>query len=183
MLPDGTDTTVAQVVDIVHLSLGVDQLNQIADDGDDVLVGEHARFHGDVQIQFLVNTITAHFAEIVTFVGEEELVQRGTGRLLVGSRRALQLQIDVVDSLTTGVGRVFLQRIEDHRVVNLLLVRLVEEHRLDVRIRNHVDVLFLKNGLAVDDHFGTLDVDDLTGFVIDEVLTPCLGDSGGELLA
>ncbi len=171
------------MVNIVHFRLGVDQLNQISDNGDDILVGQHARVLGDVKVQFLVDTVAAYFTEVVALLGEEEFLQSGACGLLVGSCRALELQVDVLDGLLAGFGRVFLQRVEDDGVVHHLVIFLVEQHRLDIRIGDHIDVLFLEDGLAIDDHFGTFDVGDLTGLVIDEVLIPFLRHVSGELLA
>ena len=178
MFADGADASVAQVVDIVNLRLGVDEFHQITDDGDNVLIREHARFHRDVKIQFLVDAVASHLAEIITLLGEEELVERGAGRLLIGSLCALELHVDILDGLLARVGGILLQRVEDHGIVNLLVVLLVEKHGLDVGVGHHVDVIFLKDGLAVDNHLGTLDVDHLTSLVIHKVLIPRLGDGG-----
>ena len=80
------------------------------------------------------------------------------------------------------VGGVFLQRVEDHGVVDLFLVLLVEEDGLDVGVGHHVDVIFLEDGLTIDEHLSTLDVDHLTGLVIYKVLVPRLGDGGRQFL-
>ena len=96
---------------------------------------------------------------------------------------ALQLHVDVLDGLFARVGRVFLQRVENHGVVNLLFILLVEENRLDVCICHHVDVVFLEHRLSVDNHFRTFDVHHLTSLVIYKVLVPCLGHGGCQLLS
>ena len=171
------------MVDIIDFRLRVDQFDQVTDNGDDILVGEHARFHRDVQIQFFVDTVASHFAEVIAFLGEEELVKSGARRFLIGGLSALELHVDILDGLFARVGRIFLQCVENHRIVNLFLILFVEENRFDIRFRHHVDVVFLEYRLAVDDHFRTGDIHHLTGLVIYKILVPCLGDGGRQFLA
>ncbi len=183
MFSDGTHATVAQVVDIIHIRLVVDQLNQITDNGDDVLIGQHTRLHRNIEIQFLIDTVTTNLPKVVTLIREEKFVQSGTCCLLIRSSRALQLQIDILNSLFARVCRVFLQSIENHGVVRVLLVCLMEEYGFDISIRNHLDVLFLEYCLAVDDDLGTLDIHHLTGLVVHKILIPGFGDGCGKFLS
>ncbi len=183
LLAHGTHTTVAQVVDIVHFCLGVDQFDEVADNGDDVLIGQHARLLGNVEVQFFVNTITSDFAEVVSFIREEELVEGGARGLLVGRRCALQLQVYVFYGFLARLCRVFLQGVENDGVVHHFLIFLMEQHGLDVRIGNHVDVLFLEDGFTIDDHFRTFDVGHLARLIVNKVLVPRLDDISGKFLA
>ena len=171
------------MVDIIDIRLVVDQLNQVTDNGNDILVGQHTRLHRDIEIQFLVDTVATHFPKVVTLVGEKQFFQSGTGSLLIRSRGALQLQIDVLDGLFARVGRIFLQSIENHGIVGVLLVRFVEEHSLDVGIRDHLNMLFVEHRLAVNDDLGTFDVHHLTSLIVHEVLIPGFGDGSGEFFS
>ena len=92
------------------------------------------------------------------------------------------MHVDILDGLLARVGGVFLQRVENHGIINLLVVLLVEQDGLDVGIGNQVDVIFLKYGFAINEHFCTLNVDHLTGPVIYKVLVPRLRDSSRQFL-
>ena len=68
LLADSADTTVRQVVDIVHLGFLVDKLDQIFNDRGDVLLGQHADVVGDIKVQFGVDSVATHIAQIITFL-------------------------------------------------------------------------------------------------------------------
>ena len=68
LFADGTDTTVRQVVDIVHLSFLVDKFNQIFNNRGDVLLGQHTNVVGDIKVQFGVDSVATHIAQIITFL-------------------------------------------------------------------------------------------------------------------
>src|ERR1700744_3115515 len=57
----GTDTTVAQVIDIIDLSLGIRQTNEILDDLDHVFLRECLLIQRLVQVQLAVDLIPAYF--------------------------------------------------------------------------------------------------------------------------
>ena len=170
------------MVNIINFRLGIDQFDQMFDDFDDVLFGQHADIHGGVEVQFLVDTIAAHFAEVVPFVGEEEFLERGACGLFIRRGCGAQLEVDVFDGLLFGVGRVLLQGVGDDRIV-LRVVLLVEKDGFDTGIGNHVDMPFFEAGFAFHDQLGSFDVDNLTGGGIDKVLIPVVDDAGGELAA
>ena len=46
------------MVDIVDCSVGVDQLNEILDNFDDVILGKYTHLRVGVKTEFLVNTIS-----------------------------------------------------------------------------------------------------------------------------
>ena len=83
------------MVDIIDGSLGVHQLDQILDNLDDVLLRQDADIHICVQVQFLVNTVTAHITQVVTLVGEEQVLDDLTGTGIIGRVSITQLTIDV----------------------------------------------------------------------------------------
>ena len=72
------------MVDIVHVGLGVDQLDQVFDNGDDVLARQRANGRIGIQIQLLVDAIAAHVAQVVALVREEQLLDDVARRRLIG---------------------------------------------------------------------------------------------------
>ena len=65
LLADGSHTTVAQVVDVIDVRLGVDELNQIFDNLDDVLLGQDTHIHAGVEIQFFIYPITTDITKVI----------------------------------------------------------------------------------------------------------------------
>ena len=59
------DTTVAQVVDIVHGSLGVDELNEIFDNLYDVGICKNTGERVDIQTELFVQTVTTYTAQVI----------------------------------------------------------------------------------------------------------------------
>ena len=68
LLAHRADTTVAQVVDIIDVSLRVDQLDQVLDDFDDILVSEDTHAHVSLKTQFLVDSVTANLTQVITLL-------------------------------------------------------------------------------------------------------------------
>ena len=60
--------SVAQMVDIIHSCLGVDELDEIFDDLDDVVVGENSDILTCGEVKFLVETISSHVSKIVSLL-------------------------------------------------------------------------------------------------------------------
>ena len=179
----GADAAVRQVVDIVHIGLRVDQLDQVFDDGDDVLPRQGSDSRIDVQVQLLVDAETAHVAQVVTLVREEELLDDVARRGLIGRLRGAQLPVDVNHGLLLGVTGVFLQRVVDDREVDAREVLLVQQDRLGAALDDLVDMFLLEDRLAVHDHVVALDRHHLARVLVHEVLDPRREDACGELAA
>ncbi len=160
------------MVDVVHVGLGVDQLDQIFDDGDDVLARQRTRLRIDVQVQLLVDAVAAHVAQVVALVREEKFLDDVARRRLIGRLRSAQLPVDVDDSLLFGVAGVFLQGIVDDREVDARLVLLVEENRLGAALDDFVDMFFRQHRLAIYDDVVALDRHHLARVLVHEVLDP-----------
>ncbi len=103
LLAHGAHTTVRQVVDVVHIGLGVDQLDQIFDDGDDVFLGEHMNIHRSAQIELLVDAVTAHLSEIIALLGEEKVGDDLACARVIRRLRVAQLPVDILYGLLFGV--------------------------------------------------------------------------------
>ena len=179
----GADTAVRQVVDIVDVGLRVDQLDQVFDDGDDVLARQRADSGVDIQIQLLVDAVTANVAQVVTLVREEQLLDDVACRSLIGRLRSAQLPVNIYDSLLLGVAGVFLQGIVYDREIDAREVFLMQEDRLGAAFEDLLHVLLLEDGLAVYDHVVTLDGNHLARILIHEVLDPGRKDACGEFTA
>ena len=59
----------------------------------------------------------------------------------------------------------------------------MQEDGLRARVENLLDVVFGKLCLAVDDHLGAVEAHHLAGVLVNEVLNPCLDETGGKLAA
>ncbi len=101
-------TTVAQVVDIVDISLGVNQLDKVLDDGDNILLGENLYLHRSAETELLVDTITAHLAEVITLFREEKVGDNLACRRVIRRLRVAQLPVYILDCLLLRVGGIFL---------------------------------------------------------------------------
>ena len=108
LLPYRTYTSIGQVVDIIDFRFGIDKFDQIFYDGDDIFLGQDLLVHSDIESQFLVHSIASYLAQIVTLVGEKQLIDDTTCRLLIGRLGITQLTIDMLDRFLFGVGRILL---------------------------------------------------------------------------
>ena len=108
-----TDATVAQVVDIIYRGLGINQLDEILDNLDDIFLRQDTNVHIGRQVQLAVDAVTADLAQVITFVREEQIINDlacGTVVLRIG---VAQLTVYVIYGLLFGVARVFLKGIEN----------------------------------------------------------------------
>ena len=181
LLTDRTYTTVAQVVDIVNGSIGVDELDQIFNDLDDVLLGEHTHVRIDVEIQFLVDTIAAYITQVVTLVREEQVLEDLACTGIISRISVTQLLIDEAYSLDLRVALVFLQGLEDDIVLGSCLIILMYKNRRDTAVDDRLEVIISDLSLTLEHHLVTLSSNDLTGVLINEVLSPCSQHTCGEL--
>jgi hypothetical protein len=56
---------------------------------------KYARILGDFESELFVDTVTANIAEIVTFIGEEKLVDNSACCFFIGRLRISKLTIDM----------------------------------------------------------------------------------------
>ena len=105
------------MVDIVNGSLGVDELNEVLDNLDDILLGQHTDIHLGIQAELLVDTVAAYITQVIALVREEQVLDDLTGTGIIGRISITQLTIDVEHSFLLRVRGILLQRVEDDRVV------------------------------------------------------------------
>ncbi len=148
LLADGPHAAVAEVVDVVHLALAVLQLDELGDDRDDVLLAQRQRRDALVEPEPPVHAVAADVAQVVALVREEEPVEEGARRLDVGRLGPAELLVEVRERLGGRVRRVLLERVEQRRHVELLLLRVVvvgrfasQDDRLDTSRLERVVVL------------------------------------------
>ena len=170
----GTYTTVGEVVDIIDFGIGVDELHQVFDNLNHVLLGERARLHRNGHIEFAVDAVASHFAKVVSLVGEEEVLDDLACGDIIGRLCVAELAIDIQHRLLLGVRRVFLEGVEDDRILSLVRLLFVQEDGLGTRLENGVAQLGRQHRLAFDDNLVTLDGDHFARVLIDEILGPSL---------
>ena len=180
LLSDGADTTVGEVVDIVHLGVGVDEHDEVLDDLDHVLLGQDACVIGDRHVELAVDAVTSYLAQVITLLGEEEVLDHLSRRSIIGRLGVTELTVDIEDSLFLGLSRVFLQGVEDDGEVVLALLVLVEEDGFRTGLHDDVDDLRSDLRLTLHDDLVTLDGRHLTGILIDEILDGGLHDVSRE---
>ena len=183
LLAHGAHTAVGEMVDIVHVGLRVNQLDEVLDDGDDILLGQHADVVIDAEVQLVVDAVAAHIAEVVTLVREEQVEDHLTGAGIIGRLCITQLTVDIVDGLVLRVGGVLLQGVEDDVEVGALSVLLVHQDAGHAALKNLIDVLFGQFALTGQEHLVTLDAHHFARILVDEVLVPGVEHVGGELLS
>ncbi len=183
LLAYSTYSAVAQVVDVVNVGFAVDKLYQILDNGNDVFLGEDTHVHRGIKSEFFVDTVATYFAEIVTLVGEEEVLYHFTCRSFIRRLGVAQLSVDVNHGFLLGVRGILLQGIEYDGVIRAADILLVQEYGLLARIYDILYVAFVEHGFAVDYNLVALDRNYFSGILIREILEPGLQHTCGELAA
>ncbi len=131
LLADSTHPAVAEVVDIIHIALGVDKTNEILDNLYYVLAGENLHVHRSVETEFLVYAVTAHFSEVVALLAEEKALDYLACGCGIRRLRVAQLPIDIADRLLLAVGDVLLKCVENYAVVHGADILLLQKNSLD----------------------------------------------------
>ena len=182
----GADAAVAEVVDVVRGSEAAVQLDEVADDGGDVLAGDRpllavqldAHALGD-RVQLLVELVAADPTEVVATEVEEEALDELAGVVAGGRIARAQLLVDLDQGFLLGLGQVLVQRRGDVLVLRIridgreqgadLVVLLVADgaqqgRRGDLALAIHLDReqvlvagLELEPGAAVRDDLGRVE--------------------------
>ncbi len=172
------NATVAQVIDVVHVPASLVQLDEVAQDRDEIVLREDRGARLLLQVQALVDLVAADASEVVALRREEEALQRLFRRLLVRCVAWPQEGIDRVERLALArigvrapslllalfggdvlrVGRVLADRVLDQR--RLGAARRHEDLHLDeARLPDALDQRLLEGGTRVGDHLARLGVD------------------------
>ena len=129
-----THTTVAQVVDIIHIRFRVNQLDEIFDNFDNIFLGKDTHVHIGRQVQLSVDTITAYITQVISLFWEEQVIDNFACTGIIGWVCITQLAVDVEYSFFFRVTRVLLQSIIYNRIVRLVRFFLVYEDILNTRL-------------------------------------------------
>ena len=117
LLADSAHTAVAQVVDIVDISLGVDKLDKILDNLDDILLRQNLNIHRSGQTQFLVDALAAHLTKVITLLREEKVCDYLACTRVIRRLCVAQLPVDILYGLLLRVRCIFLKSVEDNRII------------------------------------------------------------------
>ncbi|SQA03778.1 Uncharacterised protein [Serratia marcescens] len=127
---DGTDTTVAQVVDIVHFALAVTDIDELLHHFDDVVFAQDARTFDLVAQQRTVELHTANRGQIVAVFGEEQVLEQAFGSFARWRLTRAHHAVDFYQRAQTIGGRIDAQRFRDVRAV----IQIVGEQRFDALV-------------------------------------------------
>ena len=183
LLAYSAHAAVGEVVDIIDLCLGIDQLNEVLDNLNNIFTRKHTHVGIRIEVELAVDAVATYVAQVVALLGEEEVVDDFARTGIVGGVGITQLAIDVEHSFLLGVGRILGQRVEDDAVVAAVGVFLMYENRLGTAVENICDIVVGEQGLAVHDDLVTLNRNDFARVFIHEVLNPRLQHTCCQLLA
>jgi hypothetical protein len=169
------------VVDIIDISLRVDKLDKVLDDGDHILTGENTSLDRSREVELLVDTIASYLAEVIALIAEEEVLDNFASRSIISRLSIAELAIDVDDSLLLGVGWVLLKRVVDDGIIIKLGILTLEEYGLSAALENLLDILVVENSLTLYEDLITLDGYNFSGILVSEVLYPRLEDTCSKL--
>src|SRR5690606_3313533 len=117
LLTHRADATVAQVIYIINFGLPVGQANQVFDYGNNIFLAQHFSVQADVQAEFAVDLIAADFSQVITLIGEEQLLDNPAGGFIVGGIGTPQLTIDMLNGFQFRIGGVLVQGIIDNGII------------------------------------------------------------------
>ncbi len=109
------DPPVAQVVDVVRVPATLGELQQIADDGHEVLAREDRVLGRHVDLETLIDLVAPDSPQVVPLRVEEQALERRAGGLEVGGLTGAQQRVDLLQRIGLGRGRILGERILDHR--------------------------------------------------------------------
>ena len=98
-LTNRANAAVAQVIDVVDMAASFVQLDEVADDRDEIFLREHRLFGRRVEAEPLVDLVAAHATEIVALGREEQTLERLLGRLQFGRVARTEQRVDLLQRL------------------------------------------------------------------------------------
>ena len=138
-LADRADAAVAEVIDVVRVAASLVELDEVADDRDEIFLGENRLAGGTVRHQALVDLVAADAAEVVALGREEQSLERLTRGLAIRRIARAEQRVDLLQCLFVRVRRILCQRVldqhrlgaarrdEDLHLVDLVLAELLDE--------------------------------------------------------
>src|SRR2546428_12184192 len=95
-------SAVAEVVDVVGVAAPLAQLDQVADDRDEVVFREDRVVLRDVHLEPLVDLVAAHPPQVVALGVEEKALQRLPRRLEIGRLAGPEQRVDLLQRFGLG---------------------------------------------------------------------------------
>ena len=117
-LADRADTAIAEVVDVVRGTTPLAQLDEVAEDLDEVFLGEDRDMRRSFQTQPLVDLVAADTAEVVPFRIEEHVLDGGPRGLHIGRVTGPQQRVDGVERLFLTFGGILPEGVLDDRTLS-----------------------------------------------------------------
>ena len=85
------------MVDIINSGIGINQLDEIFYDFNNIVFSQHTGIHVCVESQLLIDTVTSYLTEVITLIREEQVLEDFTCTGIICRICIAQLAIDVVD--------------------------------------------------------------------------------------
>ena len=136
LLANSAHAAVAQVVDIVNISLGVQESYEPLYNLYDVLLREDTHRHVDILTKPLIEPVTTYVTKVVTLVREEKFLNGVASRRLIGRIGIAQLPVYIYDGILLRVASILLQRIVDDGEICQILPLLVQKNSLSPRVED-----------------------------------------------
>src|SRR5690606_38608361 len=162
---DGADAAVAEIVDVVDLALAVTQFHQCLDDGQDVLLAQHAHGIRAVQFQAHVHLHAADGREIIALGVEEQRVEHGLRGLQRWRFAGAHDAVDVEQGILAGFVLVRGQRVADIRAD----IDVVDIQDLDFLLaggKQNLESLLVNLVAGFEEDLASLVIDDVLGQVV-----------------
>jgi len=128
------------VVDVVDLAVAVLELDQVADDLQDVLAPERPLVEGDAQLQLVVELQAPDAREVVALGVEEEVVEEGGRRLRGGRVARAEPAVDLQDRVLGLLDLVLEERVAE-RGADVGVVEEEDLHLVDAALAEDLELL------------------------------------------
>ena len=166
--------TVGKVINIIDLSFGVDQLDQIFYNGNDIFLGQDLLVHSNIQSQFFVHSITSNLSKVITLIGKEQFIYNTTCCFLIGWLSITQLTIDMFNSLFFRVRWILLKGVMDNGIITLCIILFVQKNSLHISFQYLIYVIFFQNSITVQDNLISFNRYYFASILIHKILMPCI---------
>ena len=103
------------MIDIVHVSAALVQLDEVADDRDEIFLGEHRVLGRHREPEPLIDLVPAHASEVVPLRAEEEPLERLFCGLDVRRVAGTEQRVDLLQRVLLDAGRILRDRVLDQR--------------------------------------------------------------------
>ena len=160
-LADTANSTVTQVIDVIHITLAVTDIDQGLEDVDDVFVGQRAFTCALFTAQTTVQLHPANGRQIVPLFGEEQVVEQILSRLLGGRLARAHHPVDLNQRFKRRAGRIDTQGVR-HKRTAVQVVGVKGFDFLHASVEDLGNQLFGQLRVTLNQHF--------TGSLINHVL-------------